>query len=973
MDGPLTEHPGTVIGPYKLLQQIGEGGMGVVFMAEQTEPIQRTVALKIIKPGMDTRQVIARFEAERQALAMMDHPNIARVLDAGTTGESAGQVSPDQIAGLQTHQGQPDVLAARTGRPYFVMELVKGIPIADYSDRQHLTIRQRLELFTQVCQAVQHAHQKGIIHRDLKPTNVLVAEYDNRAVPKVIDFGVAKATAQKLTERTMFTEFGQVIGTVEYMSPEQAKLNQRDIDTRSDIYSLGVLLYELLTGSTPFEQRQLRDAAFDEILRMIREDEPPKPSTRLSASDSLPSIAANRDTEPTRLGKEVSGELDWIVMKAMEKDRNRRYETASALSEDIQRFLANESVLAFPPTALYQLRKFCTRHRWALITASVVLSALLLGTSVATWQAIRANRAMAAAIAEKQRALQSATTAKRVTESLQQMLGLIDPDAASRSILSLSAVRLQVMLGLVRPDDLRGMDYTIEQLIDDYADDLDEKLQDEPAAAADMHATIGRAYACRGYREKASRHLECALALGRSVYGEDHERYADLLVDYARPDGSDPLQRAEREADLRRALSIYRARGIGGEPVIRALWTLQWSLVEQGYAGSPEKWDQIEPVVNEALAEAAKWPGVDFPKLASIYSGLAGVKLRQSRYADAESIAREAVEMHLRSHPESLEAAWGYYTLGDVLRTRGKFTEALEAEKKVLTMMRRVLPPEHGNIAVASTAVVDTLAMADKSNALLTLIPSVAGMTELESEFREMLEKKPASPLRHDDPRIVVVGLMARFYELYLNLSQELRSAGKMTEADIARQRAIQLFAGLQDELAQNTQLLPYVYYYGAIANTKAAQARQAQELTRNLIERATPQSRDLLNDLAWFLASAKETNHRDPVLAVELAGKAVESDPQSHNYVHTLGVARYRAGEWKQAIADLEKSISLDKGGSSFDFYFLAMAHWQLGNKEQAKEWFTKAVQWMEANQPQNADLVHFRDEARQLMNIAE
>src|SRR5215212_1850061 len=264
------EHAGTVIGPYKLLQPIGEGGMGVVFMATQTVPIQRTVAMKIIKPGMDTRQVIARFEAERQPVAMMDHPNIAKVLDAGTT---------------------------ETGRPYFVMELVKGVPITKYCDEKHLPLRARLKLLLQVCEAVQHAHQKGLIHRDIKPNNVLVAEYDDHAVPKVIDFGVAKATGQKLTERTMFTEFGQVLGTMEYMSPEQSKFNQLDVDTRSDIYSLGVLLYELLAGSTPFEGKRLHAAAFDEMLRIIREEDPPKPSTRLRTADQLPSIAANRGSE----------------------------------------------------------------------------------------------------------------------------------------------------------------------------------------------------------------------------------------------------------------------------------------------------------------------------------------------------------------------------------------------------------------------------------------------------------------------------------------------------------------------------------------------------------------------------------------------------------------------------------------------------------------------------------------------------
>src|SRR3954447_16394951 len=341
---PITEQPGTVIGQYKLLQQIGEGGMGVVFMAEQSEPIQRTIALKIIKPGMDTRQVIARFEAERQAVAMMDHPNIAKVLDAGTTD---------------------------SGRPYFVMELVKGVPITKYCDDKHLPIRDRLQLFIEVCQAVQHAHQKGIIHRDIKPNNVLVAEYDNRAVPKVIDFGVAKAMAQKLTERTMFTEFGQVLGTMEYMSPEQSKFNQLDIDTRSDIYSLGVLLYELLAGSTPFEGKRLKEAAFDEMLRIIREEEPPKPSTRLSSSDTLPSIAANRHIEPARLSKDVRGELDWIVMKCLEKDRNRRYETANGMARDIERHLADGQVRACPPSATYRFRKFARRNKAALVLASV--------------------------------------------------------------------------------------------------------------------------------------------------------------------------------------------------------------------------------------------------------------------------------------------------------------------------------------------------------------------------------------------------------------------------------------------------------------------------------------------------------------------------------------------------------------------------------------------------------------------------
>jgi len=355
----VVERPGSRIGPYKLLQQIGQGGMGTVFMAEQIEPVQRKVALKVIKAGMDSQHVIARFEAERQALALMDHPNIARVLDADTT---------------------------ESGRPYFVMELVKGVPITRYCDEHHLAPRERLELFVPVCQAVQHAHQKGIIHRDLKPSNVLIALYDGKAVPKVIDFGVAKATGPKLTERTLFTEFGAVVGTLEYMSPEQAELNQLDVDTRSDIYSLGVLLYELLTGTTPLERKRLNKSALIEALRLIREEEPPRPSTRLSTGEGLPAIAANRGLEPKKLSGLVRGELDWIAMKALEKDRNRRYETANGLASDVKRYLADEPVQACPPSAGYRLRKFLRKHRAQVGTAGALLTLLLVAMAVTTWK-----------------------------------------------------------------------------------------------------------------------------------------------------------------------------------------------------------------------------------------------------------------------------------------------------------------------------------------------------------------------------------------------------------------------------------------------------------------------------------------------------------------------------------------------------------------------------------------------------------
>src|SRR6266699_1911696 len=363
----VLERKGMMIGRYKLLQQIGEGGFGVVFMAEQMEPVQRKVALKVIKAGMDTREVNARFEAERQALALMDHPNIAQVLDGGAT---------------------------TAGRPYFVMELVRGLPITDYCDQCNLSTRQRLELFIKVCRAVQHAHQKGVIHRDLKPSNVLVTLHDGEPVPKVIDFGVAKALGQKLTVKTLFTRFEQMIGTPAYMSPEQAALGGLDIDTRSDIYSLGVLLYELLTGVTPFDSETFLDAGLDEIRRMIRETDPPKPSTRiLTMGERLVDIAKHRHAEPTALSRLLRGDLDWITMKALEKDRRRRYETVNGLAADIERHLRDEPVVARPPSALYRLQKVARRHRVAFAAGALVAGILVLGVIISTWQAVRATRA----------------------------------------------------------------------------------------------------------------------------------------------------------------------------------------------------------------------------------------------------------------------------------------------------------------------------------------------------------------------------------------------------------------------------------------------------------------------------------------------------------------------------------------------------------------------------------------------------
>ncbi len=390
---PLREGPGSIIGRYKLLEQIGDGGFGVVFMAEQEHPVRRLVALKIIKLGMDTRQVVARFEAERQALAMMDHPSIAKVFDAGST---------------------------ETGRPFFVMELVRGVPITGYCDEQKLSTNERLRLFASVCGAVQHAHQKGIIHRDIKPSNVLVTLLDDRPVAKVIDFGVAKATQSKLTEKTLFTGFRQMIGTPAYMSPEQAQMSGMDIDTRSDIYSLGVLLYELLTGATPFDARQLLGAAYEEMQRIIREVEPLQPSTRMStlAAATLNTVAHQRRIDPKSLSRLFRGDLDWIVMRCLEKDRTRRYETVTGLAGDVQRYLNDEPVEARRPTSSYRLRKFIRRHKLKVIAGSAIVATLIVGLAVSTWMFLRERKARARAVAAELLAKSEAERSQQVAIEL---------------------------------------------------------------------------------------------------------------------------------------------------------------------------------------------------------------------------------------------------------------------------------------------------------------------------------------------------------------------------------------------------------------------------------------------------------------------------------------------------------------------------------------------------------------------------
>jgi serine/threonine protein kinase/Tfp pilus assembly protein PilF len=700
VDEPITERPGMVLGPYKLLEQIGEGGFGVVFMAEQQHPLRRRVALKVLKPGMDTRQVVARFETERQALALMDHPNIAKVLDAGETA---------------------------AGRPYFVMELVRGVPITAYCDQNQLTPPERLELAIHVCRAVQHAHHKGVIHRDLKPSNILVTLHDGVPVPKVIDFGIAKATGPQLTEKTLFTNFAQLIGTPLYMSPEQAELSGLDVDTRSDVYSLGVLLYELLTGTTPFDKERFRAVGYDEMRRIIREEEPPRPSARLSTlGPAATVVSGQRKSDPKKLSQLFRGEVDWIVMKCLEKDRNRRYETANGLARDLERYLADEPVQACPPSAAYRLRKFARRNKVALAAAGLVATTLVLIVAVLAvsnvqirWEKQQKEDALERAQQKTERALKAEALAKSREKK--------ERTANEAALAMLTFFRSKV-LAAARPRDQMGglgVEATIRAAVDAAEPQVTDAFRDQPLVEAAVRDTIGQTYHLLGEPELAIRQYARALALHQACLGPNDPLTLSSLIHLGkaysaaeRPGQAIPLleQALERsrvvhgpehEKTLETMYKLSTAYAMAGKAVQALTLAEQTVKLAQEMFGSDDQLSAMSldalgsaylaagkpnkalPVLEEVLKKCRSSSGPNHPTTLRTMNNMGLAYLRLGKPDRAGPLLRECFEKTRDqcgpSHPKTLTCM---NLLGHAYRDARKFDQAVPLLEEALRLCK---------------------------------------------------------------------------------------------------------------------------------------------------------------------------------------------------------------------------------------------------------------------------------------------
>ena len=637
----------SAVGPYRLVERIGIGGMGEVWRAEQTAPLHRTVALKLIKAGMDTRAVVARFESERQALALMEHPNIAKVFDAGATPE---------------------------GRPYFAMEYVPGLPITNYCDKHRLNIRARLALFTQVCEGVQHAHQKAIIHRDLKPSNVLVSEIDQKPVPKIIDFGLAKATGPRLSDATLYTEAGRVVGTPDYMSPEQADSTERNIDTRTDVYSLGVILFELLVGVLPYSSRSGGALGTPSMLEKIRKEEPTLPSSKLKAlGDSSHDTAQKRQEEPQALRRHLRGELDWIAVKALEKERSRRYGSPSELAADIQRYLNNEPVLAGPPSTTYRASKFVRRHRFGV---SVAASAVILLMAFAVTMAVQARRVAR----ERDRANREAAASQRVAEFMTQMFRVSDPSQA------------------------RGNAVTAREILDKAANDIDTGLANDPVLQARLLYVMGDTYEGLGLYPRAESLLARSLEIRRRVLGSDNPDTLATMNDLG--------ESIRWQSRLPEAEKLFREALDGRQRMLRkddpatltSMNALGLILTDEG------RYPEAETLFRQVLEADLRTVGPADPATFNAENSLALALQNEGRIPDAEKLYRDSADGFRRLFgPEHPNALRGYANVADCLDQEGRYAESEKLNREVIEIKSRVLGPEHPHTLISKANLVRNL------------------------------------------------------------------------------------------------------------------------------------------------------------------------------------------------------------------------------------------------------------------------
>ncbi len=843
-NGASTENEGTLIGRYKLLQEIGEGGFGTVYMADQEKPVRRRVALKIIKLGMDTKQVIARFEAERQALALMDHPNIAKVFDAGSTDR---------------------------GRPYFVMELVRGVPITEYCDQNRLSTRKRLELFIAVCSAVQHAHQKGIIHRDIKPTNVMVTLHDGTPVPKIIDFGIAKATNQRLTERTLFTEYNQFIGTPAYISPEQAEMSGLDVDTRSDIYSLGVLLYELLTGTTPLDSQQLRKVAHTELQRMIREEEPHKPSVRISTLGKAATAAAeHRRTDLSGLARVLRGDLDWVVMKALEKDRTRRYETADAMRLDLQHYLANEPVSARPPGTIYRLRKFAKRNRTAVTVGATIVIALLVGFLLAATGFIQARR--------------EAEASKTINEFFNGMLASVDP------------LKLHLFSGFARDgsavgETARGLaqNISVVEMMLMARERISSSFTGKPALEAIARETIGLSLLGLGRPRDAAEQLEEAVRIRKTVLGEDHPdtlrselQFGFSLTESARAPEAAPLLDELREKMTRRY----------GEKDPRAL---QASSLYATALMMDRRIVESDPIFRETMELQREVLGEDHRDTMETMVGWANSHMWRNQGAAAEALTRPVYETALlKFGPDDVLTLWAQTLLGWSRNFQGDRIEGEEMLRPAVDGLVRALGNEHPYTCRAK-------------NGLGRSIQNRGGGEERERLWTEALEGLRASEGKAS-PAIYVTSR---------DLAFVLIARGKVEEGLRLFRRAVEDFRDKYGETHDfTTENMGYLVR-GLIMTGKNAEAAEVSQQVLNIIRRQAEDpgaSASALNSYAWDLLTWNPPEVRDPAAALPLAERALElaGDGDRAEILDTLALALHLNDRNNEALKAQREALAL-------------------------------------------------------------